>query len=222
MRYLICSKPKYLQEELDHIANVFNKLNNYPTWTIKQLLGEVKYNHHETSHEVTQINEVNNGKKYHLLLPRYSRSKGEKLIRLMKKALKSKLPDNIVTKSAYMATRLRDKFNIKTKIVKEHHHDISYCVECPEENFNENYVGKTGLRLSKRVISHNGGDTNFHILKHSVEREYMAPSLHAFSFLGGNYLKTKFCRKVTKSLLTKEKRSTLNTQEKSVLDKLSN
>ena len=158
MRYLICSKPKYLQEELDHIANVFNKLNNYPTLAIKQLLGEVKYNHHETSHEVTQINEVNNGKKYHLLLPRYSRSKGEKLIRLMKKTLKSKLPDNIVTKSAYMATRLRDKFNIKTKIVKEHHHDISYCVECPEENSNENYVGEAVRRLSKRVIDHNVGD----------------------------------------------------------------
>ena len=194
---------------------------NYPNWVIKQLL-EVKHKHYETSHKVSSMNKVNNDEKDYLLLLPYSGFEGEKLIRLMKKTLKSKLPDNIVTKSAYMATRLRDKFNIKTKIVKEHHHDISYCVECPEENFNENYVGKTGLRLSKRVISHNGGDTNFHILKHSVEREYMAPSLHAFSFLGGNYLKTKFCRKVTKSLLTKEKRSTLNTQEKSVLDKLSN
>ena len=168
------------------------------------------------------MNEVNNDEKDHLLLLPYSGFEGEKLIRLMKKTLKSKLPDNIVTKSAYTATRLRGKFKIKTKIVKEHQHNISYCVECPEENFNENYVGKTGLRLSKRVISHNGWDTNFHILKHSVEREDMATSLHAFSILGGNYLKTKFCRKVTKSLLTKEKRSTLNTQEKSVLDKLSN
>ena len=57
-----------------------------------------KIQSYQTSHEVTQINEVNNDKKYHLLLLRYSRSKGEKLIRLMKKTLKSKLPDNIVTK----------------------------------------------------------------------------------------------------------------------------
>ena len=117
-----------------------------------------KIQSYQTSHEVTQINEVNNDKKYHLLLLRYSRSKGEKLIRLMKKTLKSKLPDNIVTKSAYAATRLRDKFNIKTKIVKEHHHDISYCVACPEENCNKNYVGEAVRRLLKRVIDHSVGD----------------------------------------------------------------
>ena len=38
----------------------------------------------------------------------------------MKKAIKSKLPDNIVVKSAYSAMRLKYKFNIKTKTVKEH------------------------------------------------------------------------------------------------------
>ena len=100
------------------------------------------------------MNKVNNDEKDYLLLLPYSGFEGEKLIRLMKKTLKSKLPDNIVTKSAYAATRLRDKFNIKTKIVKEHHHDISYCVACPEENCNENYVGEAVRRLSKRVIDH--------------------------------------------------------------------
>ena len=65
--YLICSKPDYLQEELDHIAYIFEKFNNYPKWVIKQLLEEVKYNHHGTSHEVSQINEVNNDEKSHLL-----------------------------------------------------------------------------------------------------------------------------------------------------------
>ena len=41
----------------------------------------------------------------------------------MKEAPKSKLPDNIVTKSAYSAMRLKDTFNIKTITVKEHQHD---------------------------------------------------------------------------------------------------
>ena len=103
--YLICSTPDYLQEELDHIAYVFEKFNNYRKWVIKQLLEEIKYNHHGTSHEVSQINEVNNDEKSHLLLLPYSSPKGEKFIRSMKKALKSKLPDNIVTKSAYSAVR---------------------------------------------------------------------------------------------------------------------
>ena len=94
---------------------VFEKFNNYSKWVIKQLLEEVKYNHHETSHEVSQINEANNDEKSHLLLLPYSGPKGEKLIRSMKKALKSKLIDDFVTKSAYSAMRLKDKFNIKTK-----------------------------------------------------------------------------------------------------------
>ena len=40
--YLICPTPDYQQEELDHIAYVFEKFNNYPKWVIKQLLEEVK------------------------------------------------------------------------------------------------------------------------------------------------------------------------------------
>ena len=51
--YLICSTPVYLQEELDHIAYVFEKFNNHPKWVVKQLLEEVKYNSHETSNEVS-------------------------------------------------------------------------------------------------------------------------------------------------------------------------
>ena len=58
--YLICSIIDYLQEELDHIVYVFEKFNNYPKWVSKQLLEEVKYNYHGTSHKVMQINEVNN------------------------------------------------------------------------------------------------------------------------------------------------------------------
>ena len=152
----------------------------------------------------------------------YSVPKGEKLIRSMKKALKSKLTHDIVTKSAYSAMRLKDKFNIKTKTVMEHQHDITYYVECPEENCNENYVGETGRRLSVSVIDHNGQDKNSHIFKHSVEREHRPPSLQEFSILGGNYHKNKFHRKVAESLLIKEKQPTLNTQEKSIPFKLFN
>ena len=123
-----------------------------------------------------------------MLLP-YFGHKGEKLIRSIKNALKNKLLDNIVTKSVCMAMRLKDKFNIKTKTtlllllffiswiwfpksylikvnrLNKHQHDITYYVECPKENWNENYVGETGRRLRERVIDHNGRDKNSHIFK---------------------------------------------------------
>ena len=123
----------------------------------------------------------------------------------MKKTLRRKLPVKTVFKSAYLAMRLYGKFNIKTKTVKEHQHDITYYVECSKENCNENYVKQTGCRLSERVIDHNGHDKNSHISKQLVEREHRAPSLHEFSILRGNYLKNKFRRKVAKSLLIKQK-----------------
>ena len=96
------------------------------------------------------------------ILP-YSGPDSEKLIRSMKKAFKSKLPNNIVTQSAYSAMRLKDKFNIKTKTVKKHQRDIAYYVECPEENCNENFVVETDHKLPARVIDHNGWDKNSYI-----------------------------------------------------------
>ena len=90
--------------------------------------------------------------------------------------------------------RLKDKFNIKTKTVKEHQHDIIYYNECPEGNCSEKYVGETSRRLPERVIDHNGWDKNSNIFKHSVGREQRSPSLQEFSILGGNYRMSKFRR----------------------------
>ena len=76
------------------------------------------------------------------------------------------------------------------------------------KNYNENYVGETGHRLSERIVFHNGRVKKSHIFKHSVEREYKPPSTQEFSLSGGNYHINKFHRKVAESLLIKEKRST--------------
>ena len=90
---------------------------------------------------------------------------------------------------------------MKVNRLNKHQHDITYCVECPEENCNENYLGETGRRLSERVIFHNCWDKNTHIFKHSVERERRPPSLQKFSILGGNYRKNKFRRNVASHYL---------------------
>ena len=83
--YLFWSTTDYLKGELDDIVYVYEKFNNYPKWVIKQLLEELKHNHHKTSHRLLQINEINNDKKSQLLLLPYSGSTGKKIIRSMKK-----------------------------------------------------------------------------------------------------------------------------------------
>ena len=40
---------------------------------------------------------------------------------------------------------------------------MTYYVECPEENCNENYVVVTSCRLSERVIDHGNRDKNYPI-----------------------------------------------------------
>ena len=137
----------------------------------------------------------------------------------MKTTLKNNLLNNIVTKSASSASI---KFNIKLKIKQDHQNDVTYYVTCPEESCRENYIGKKGRRLSERAIDHSGRDKNFHVLKHCIEKENKLPSLEDFMILGTNYKKNKFRKKVSESLCIKEKRSSLNTQEKCVRLKLFN
>ena len=113
----------------------------------------------------------------------------------MKTTLQYNLPNNIVTKSAHSASKLSNKFNIKSKIKHYHQHDVIYYVKYPEEICREDYIGETGRRLSERVIDHSGRDKNSHVLKHYIEKDYKLPSLENFIILGANYKKNKYRRK---------------------------
>ena len=139
----------------------------------------------------------------------------------MKAILKYSLPNNKVKNSAYSASKLSNKFNIKSKL-KQDKHDVTYYFKCPEETCREDCIGETGRRLSELVIDHNGRDKNSHVLKHCIEKEHKMPSVKGFMILGTNYKKKKFRRNISGSLYIKEKRSSLTTQDKSVPLKLFN
>ena len=139
----------------------------------------------------------------------------------MKTTLKYNLPSNIVTKSAYPASNLSNKFNIILKIKQDHQHDVTYYAKCPGEVSREDYIGETRRRLSEGVIDHSGRDKNSHVLKHCIEKKHKLHSLEDFIILGTNYKKSKFRRKISVTVY-QEKSSSLNTQEKSVPLKLFN
>ena len=110
----------------------------------------------------------------------------------------------------------------RLKIKQDHQHDVTYYVKCPEESCREDYIGKIGRRLSEHVIDHSGLDKNSHVLKYCIEQEHKLSSLEDFMILRTNYKKNKLRRKISKSLYMKEKRLSLNIQEKSVPLKLFN
>ena len=86
----------------------------------------------------------------------------------IKTTLEYSLPNNIFTKSAYSATKLSIKLNIKSKKKHEYHHHVTYYVKCPVETSRENYICETGKRLSEHVIDR---DKNPHVLKHCTKKE---------------------------------------------------
>ena len=47
--------------------------------------------------------------------------------------------------------------------------------ECPEEQNNENYIGKTGRRVNKMFIDHAGRDSTSYIYKHNIETSHRSP-----------------------------------------------
>ena len=83
-------------------------------------------------------------------------------------------------------------------------------------------LNETGRKFSERVTDHSGCDKSSHVLKDCIGKEHKLPSLENFMILGTNHKKNKFRRKTSESLYIKKKRSSLNTQEKSIPVKLFN
>ena len=76
-----------------------------------------KLNHHYIVNPSAAITENNNEKSYLLILP-CAGAIGEKLITLLKESIKIILPENLVTKTRFLAIRLSNRFKIKTQINK--------------------------------------------------------------------------------------------------------
>ena len=141
----------------------------------------------------------------------------------MKNSLKCVLADHVTTRVTYSGTKLGSKFTkIKDKTIKEHQHDVVYYVKCPESQCSEDYTGETAPRLSERLLEHNGRDAKFYRVKHAIEKCQKYIKIEDFYVIGKGYRNSTFKRKVAESLVIKDVRPTLNTQQKSVPLKLFN
>ena len=80
----------------------------------------------------------------------------------------------------FTCTKLGAKFNIKDEKSKEHQHDLTYSLACPDATCNEEYNGETGIVKSimvKRVYENSGKDVNPHVFKHSMETDHPTVTL---------------------------------------------
>ena len=187
----------------------------------KQVTKQVKDQNIQSNADGASSNELpNNSKSFTLLLP-YTGQKGEHLIRSLRKDMHSPLPEYFETRIRYTGTKLGTEFNnIKDPVKKSHQYDVAYYTTCPKPGCVEDYIGKTGRRLNETVIDYKGRDKKTHLYKHSQESNHPCVAWSDFNIVGSNFQNQKFKRKIAESLLIRETRSSLNTQEMSIPLKL--
>ena len=162
-----------------------------------------------------------NVKQHKIILP-FKGKKGEHTLRNVKRHITNLLPEQEEVALVFTGTKLGTKFNIKDKTSKEHQHDLTYSVVCPDRNCNEGYNGETGRRLIERVHEHSGNEVNSHVFKHSLEANHPAVTIDDFRVLKTAYRQKKFRRKLSEALFIKQNKPALNKQDASVPLKLFN
>ena len=164
--HTICSNNNLSDEEVKHLKHVFITIDGFPPWAVLYVISRV-----EKADSTTQINqsiinpEPSNVKQHKVILP----YKGEHTLANVKRHIAKLLPEQEEVVLVFTGTKLGTKFNIKDKTSKEHQHDLTYSVICPDLNCNEGYNGEIGRRLIERVYEHSGKDVNSRVFKHSIE-----------------------------------------------------
>ena len=133
-----------------------------------------------------------------------------------KKRLRKIFTNNVKPRIAFTRTKVGTSFQIKDKIQMKHNHDIVYYNKCPGVQCNENYIGKTGRRVSVRIIDHAGRDLNSYVYKHCIETGHRSPDINDFKIIGSNFHKNVIKRKIAEALLIKQLKPSLRKQEKSI------
>ena len=221
----ICSTTEYLNEELMHLKNVFVEINQYPQKLVDKIIQEEmekQNNDAEINTEEQSVTEKHNDNSTNLSLNLpYGGIRGENLITKMKKDIGNKLGNNVKLRVTYTARKLGSKFQLKDPIKKEHLHNITYNVDCPNQECQSTYIGQTKSRCNKRIMDHNGRDKSSHVWKHSKEKSHTRIWMKDATVLGKGY-KNDFNRKISESLFIRELKPDLNVQKDAYKLKLFN
>ena len=125
------------------MKQVFHEKNDYPKWVINQVVEQVEAKHQTVIHSDLPMDDfeqpATNEEKSHLLLLPYQGQKGDFMLKLMRRRLKT-LPNNFNTQVAFKGK----KFKIKDTVNFEHKHNLVYYGKCQANNCNDDYVGKRG------------------------------------------------------------------------------
>ena len=53
---------------------------------------------------------------------------------------------------------VQSRFQVKDQTKFEHRNDVVNCCKCPENDYDDSYIGETDRRISEIIIDHNKRD----------------------------------------------------------------
>ena len=139
----------------------------------------------------------------------------------MKRDIHQSMKTGTNIRTVYTSTKLSSKFSTKDKMKKEHLHNVTYLIRCPDKTCKSKYAGQTKCRMKKRTTEHNESDKKSHMFIHSEQTKHKKVEIEDISILGKRYT-SDFKRKISESLFIKELKPDLNTQKDSYKLKLFN
>ena len=121
----ICSYAQAIEDEINHLTNVFCNVNQYPRKVVESVIIEEKEKH--TKEEIIEDKNGDQNKSEKtvivLSLP-YGGEKGEKLIKRFTKGCNKKLNENTKIQVPYKSSKLSERFQVKERTKLEHRHNV--------------------------------------------------------------------------------------------------
>ena len=83
--------------------------------------------------------------------------------------------------------------------MKKHEFNLVYTVDCPDCDVS--YIGESGRRLEERLMDHAGRDKNWHVLKHSLDKEVTMDNV---TIMSKNYYERYLLKSKKLNLITQD------------------
>ena len=226
--FLVCSTDTALKKEIQYLKGVFTKTNGYPSKVVHNILEEVRRKWVETAQTAQSVappnEQIGDAKPLestpYICLP-YKGLQGEKVVRELRKNLRSILPDKVKPRFIYKGTKLGSFFAIKDKVERIHQTNLIYgYIPVDQISLKEGYIGQTKVRFGKRTEEHAHDDKGSAVYKNSQAKNLVV-SHDNFQILEKGFPKL-LDRRIAESLYVKEHQPRLNEQKDSYKLKLFN
>ena len=213
--HIICSKPEFLQKEIEHLKVVFQENNGYPSRVVHSGIEQVrrKIEQERAENQVVEVTEevVEEREVTPFICLQYKGKEGEIVIDKFKEALKSILPENIKPRFTYKGNKVGSLFRIKDPVPVAHQTNLVYEFE---KDGIKKYVGQTNVRYETRVDQHCNTDKESSIYKYKVAQG-ITISAENFKIIEKGYSRL-IDRRLAEALYVKEYREPeLNKQKRS-------